>query len=79
MQIDSDAESSDSTATEMTAQGPDVKALYDLLIKLSDETADEEVGGGGGDDAFADFCKAVQEGKTGFIGGGGGVEGQFED
>ncbi|GMI01188.1 hypothetical protein TrVE_jg7631 [Triparma verrucosa] len=61
---------------ELTLEGPEIKNVYDTLVELSDVTPEDEVGGGGGDDAFMNFCKAVEGGQTGFIGG---EEGQFDD
>ena len=76
---------SEEDACELTIEGDGVKGLYELLTQASDETVDEEEeekggGTGGGDDSFAAFCKAVEGGATGFIGGEEkGVEGQFDD
>ncbi|GMH56258.1 hypothetical protein TL16_g10243 [Triparma laevis f. inornata] len=78
MQIQTD-ETSDDTI-EMTFMGPTVKELYDHVVLLSDATPEEgnsiEGIGGGGDAAFMNFCKAVEGGETGFIGG---EDGQFDD
>mmetsp|Transcript_4862 Transcript_4862/g.9782 ORF Transcript_4862/g.9782 Transcript_4862/m.9782 type:complete len:211 (-) Transcript_4862:27-659(-) len=78
-------QTSEEEATEMTfkaQEGGDVKRLYELMTMASDETRDEEedgVNGGGEEDSFAAFCKAVEGGATGFIGGGDVQDGQFDD